>query len=208
MKKKLAVILLMVLNTLLFSQEVKPNPWSLIIYRPNNIGQMNDIWCWVKLEDFETGQDVTYSKVKAKFEWVENTITVERYLNIGTPLTMQKDGNLLQPQNKLKLESTLWPTVARLFRPEKIVKLYDYKKTYYLAGGMAMHLNLRPGKYRITVYTPKEKTNLFECENEGDWLSNEFIYNTENPTNVIFVTPTMNENCFYNGAWQINWKAP
>ena len=30
----------------------------------------------------------------------------------------------------------------------------QYQKTSWLSGGVAMHLNLKPGKYKISVYTP------------------------------------------------------
>jgi len=145
---------------------IKHNPWSLIIYRPENAGDMNDVRCWLKIENPETGEDITYNttKIKASYEWTANTIK--------------------EPQ------------------------LYRYKRTYYLSGGMAMHLNLRPGKYKFTVYTPKDKTNMLETSNQGDWISNEFLYDTENPTKVIWVVPTANDNGFYNGGWYIDYKAP
>ncbi|MBO7485282.1 MAG: hypothetical protein J6T84_04410 [Spirochaetaceae bacterium] len=142
-------------------QRVGPDPWSLIIYRPDNNGDINTVRCWLKLEDAETGEDVTYSKAKATYEWVSI------------------------------------PNVKN-----------EYMKSWYLSGGMAMHLILAPGKYRISVCTPKDRTDFFECENKGDWLSNVFEYDTANPTNVIFVVPTVNENGFYNGGWHIDYRAP
>ena len=33
------------------NMEVKPNPATLIIYRPENKGQMNEIRCFIRLED-------------------------------------------------------------------------------------------------------------------------------------------------------------
>lgn len=141
--------------------DLKPNWWSLIIYRPENTEKMNDVRCWIRFEDAETGEDVTYKKLKADYAW------------ISTPGWRHK-----------------------------------YQKTYYLSGGMCMHINLRPGKYKISVYTPKEKNNMFKTENEGDWTSNIFYYDTANPTNVIWVVPTANENGFYNGGWIITPKSP
>ena len=39
--------------------------------------------------------------------------------------------------------------------------------------------------------------------------STTFEYNsTENPAKVIFVSPTANENGFYDGGWHIDHKAP
>lgn len=87
-------------------------------------------------------------------------------------------------------------------------RVNNYQKTYYLSGGMAMHLNLKPGKYQIRFYTPVEKQDLFETENTGVWESNIFYYNTDNPTKVLFVIPTANDNGFYNGGWWIDYKAP
>lgn len=93
-----------------------------------------------------------------------------------------------------------WFTKPRVF--------YFYRKNYYLSGGMVMHINLKPGKYKISVYTPVDKQNGFECENKDQWESNTLFYNTENPTNVIFISPTANENIFYNGGWHIDYYAP
>ena len=73
---------------------------------------------------------------------------------------------------------------------------------------MAAHLNLKSGQYNITVYTPKADTSQNPCSNEEDWLSNTFYYDTNNPTKVIFVIPTADENGFYNGGWYIDYKAP
>ena len=135
---------------------------SLIIYRPNNIGVLNDIRCFLRLED-EQGNDVTYSAATATYEWVSI--------------------------------------------PDRI---NNYKKKYYLSGGMAMHLKLKKGRYKISLYTPVDQQNNFIYA-EADvkpfqWESNVFEYNTENPTKVIFVSPTRNDNGFYNGGWVIDYR--
>lgn len=160
-------------------EPLKHDPWSLIIYRPENTSGLNEVRCWLKLEDVETGEDVTYTKAKAKYEWIPNTIIIKK-----------KRPDLLK----------------NFFKPNRLSTLYDYRKTYYLSGGMAMHLNLKKGKYKISVYTPKDHHAFFECSNKDDWISNEFYYDTDNPTNVIFVSPTANENGFYNGGWVITHK--
>lgn len=136
---------------------------SLIIYRPDNIGVLNDIRCFLRLED-EQGNDVTYTAATATYEWVSI--------------------------------------------PDRI---NNYKKKYYLSGGMAMHLKLRKGHYKISLYTPVDQQNNFTYA-EADvtpfqWESNVFEYNTENPTKVIFVSPTRNDNGFYNGGWVIDYRA-
>ena len=136
---------------------------SLIIYRPNNIGVLNDIRCFLRLED-EQGNDVTYTAASATYEWVSI--------------------------------------------PDRI---NNYKKKYYLSGGMAMHLKLKKGRYKISLYTPVDQQNNFTYA-EADvkpfqWESNVFEYNTENPTKVIFVSPTRNDNGFYNGGWVIDYRA-
>ncbi len=137
---------------------------SLIIYRPDNVGVLNDIRCFLRLED-EEGNDVTYSTtaVTATYEWVSI------------------------------------PDRAN-----------NYKKKYYLSGGMAMHLKLKKGRYKISLYTPVDQQNNFtypQIETPPfQWESNVFEYNTENPTRVIFVTPTRNDNGFYNGGWVIDYR--
>lgn len=87
-----------------------------------------------------------------------------------------------------------------------------YQNLYYLMGGMAMHLNLKGGKYIIKVSTPISEIEWMDDSVRknftGDFLSNEFYYDTENPTKVIFVVPTANDNGFYNGGWFIDYKSP
>lgn len=143
---------------------VQHDKTKLIIYRQENNGEMNDIRCFLRLED-ENGNDVTYTAATATYEW----------MNI----------------------------------PDKA---NNYKKTYYLSGGMAMHLSLKPGKYKISFYTPTDKQNNFTYPVAGtkpfEWKSNVFEYNTENPAKVIFLTATTSDNGFYNGGWFIHYKAP
>ena len=73
---------------------------------------------------------------------------------------------------------------------------------------MAIHLNLKPGKYNFSVYTPKEEQFYSTIPNKNQWESNIFSYSTENPLKVIFVYPEANENGFYTGRWKIDYKAP
>ena len=136
---------------------------SLIIYRPENVGILNDIRCFLRLED-EEGNDITYTAATATYEWVSI------------------------------------PNRAN-----------NYKKKYYISGGMAMHLKLKKGRYKISLFTPVDQQNNFtypQVETKPfQWESNIFEYNTENPTKVIFVTPTRNDNGFYNGGWVIDYKS-
>ena len=87
-------------------------------------------------------------------------------------------------------------------------RYHAYKKRYYLTGGMAFHVNILPGKYKISVYTPKDEHYDINTENKEAWNSNTFEYDSDNPINVIFVAPTVNDNQFYNGGWTIHYKAP
>ena len=113
---------------------------------------------------------------------------------IGQKISLRIGAELGMPESQYSLGKTL------------------LQKTYYLEGGMAAHLNLQKGKYNITVYTPKDQAGYFTsqnpCSNDGDWSSNTFYYDTENPTKVIFVVPTADDNGFYNGGWYIDYKAP
>ena len=143
-----------------FSQDIKHNPWSLIIYRSENDSRLNTVRSYVRIQDMD-GNDVIGTKAKAFYEW-----------------TCDKG------------------------------KYYGYKKNPYLIGGMAMHLNLKKGKYRISVFTPESELEFFEGEAKGEWKSEAFIYDTENPLKVIFVYPGANENGFYNGTWYVSYKAP
>ena len=135
---------------------------SLIIYRPENKGVMNDIRCYLKLTDMD-GKDVTYTACTATYEWVSI------------------------------------PNVVN-----------QYKKKYFLSGGMAMHLKLKKGRYNITLTTPIDQQANFTYSGPStvpfDWQSNTFTYDTQNPTKVIFVYPTYNENGFYAGSWIVDYK--
>ena len=174
----MTIILILIFSAPLFSQPVPGSYYdfidatkdipaghdkqSLIIYRADNVGVLNDIRCFLRLED-EEGNDVTYTACTATYEWMST------------------------------------PDIIR-----------NYKHTYFLSGGMAMHLKLKKGRYKISLYTPTDQQNNFTYA-EADakpfqWESNVFEYNTENPTKVIFVTPTRNDNGFYNGGWVIDYK--
>lgn len=145
----------------LYKDTLHPDPWSLIISRPESTPEMNDIRCYLKVLDAETKEDVTYTKIKANYAW----------------LSSPKNG-------------------------------HNYQHTYYLDGGMSMHLLLKPGKYIISFYTPKDKVFGIKVSNKEDWISNDFYYDTDNPANVIWIIPTANDNGFYNGGWFITHKAP
>ncbi len=140
---------------------------QLIIYRPQNSEIINEIPCFLRIED-EDGKDITYdtSKINATYEWTNSNPDV----------------------------------------------IFKYKKTYWLSGGCAMHLKLKKGKYKISFYTPIDKQNNWTYPKSDtkpfQWESNVFEYNTENPTKVIFLVPTANDNGFYNGGWYIDYKAP
>ncbi len=140
--------------------QIKHNPWKLIIYRPENSSNLNEVRCWLKIED-ENGSEVLNTKVKAKYEWT------------STPGTF-----------------------------------YSYKKSIFISGGMAVHLNLKKGKYRFSVYTPKTELKYFSGTAKEEWTSNIFDYDTENPAKVIFIIPQSDDNGFYSGKWIIDYKAP
>lgn len=163
-------------------RKVQHNPWQLIIYRPENSEGLNDVRCFIKIQDAETLEDVTHSKISAKYEWVSMTMV-----------------------NK---ENAKRRDFEGLFLSKRVSVLFDYEKSYYLSGGMAAHLHLKKGKYKITVYSPKKEHKFFKTSNKNEWTSNEFFYDTENPLKVIFVSPTANKNGFYNGGWHISAKAP
>ncbi len=156
------------------------NQWELLIYRPENSGTMNNIRCWLKLED-ENGNDVTYSKCKATYYYANNVV---------------KDK---------KAETMQFGSIFHRSAPRQV---FEYQKSYFLEGGLVMYLLLKPGKYKISVYTPKDQQYLSKIENKNEWTSNVFEYDTENPAKVLFVSPTANDNGFYNGGWHIDYKSP
>ena len=170
------------------SMPVKPNPSTLIIYRPENKEPLNEIRCFLKIED-DKGNDVTYdsSICTATYEWV----------NWRSDLTYIT-----------KIDATYFTSIFQ--RPyQGTVK--NYQHTYYLSGGMATHQKIKKGKYKITVFTKVKDQNMFiysTKEKPFDWISNTFEYDTENPTNVIFVSPLFTNNGFYKGGWKIDYLAP
>ncbi|MCR5437602.1 MAG: hypothetical protein K6E97_11125 [Treponema sp.] len=151
MKKLLFILLFLYPFSFLF---------GLIIYRPYNSGDINEIRCYLKVTD-ENDNDVLKTNCKVFYAWY----------------------------NKPKV-------------------FYSYKNTVYISGGMATHIYFKPGRYKISVYTPRDKQNNFECENKDTWTSNTFIYDTDNPPKVIFISPVANDNVFYCGQWYISFKAP
>ncbi len=179
MKKRFLFVTVLFLQSILFFAQPVPGSYyefmdavkdmpaghdktSLIIYRPENKGVMNDIRCYLKLTDMD-GNDVTYTACSATYEWVSI------------------------------------PNVVN-----------QYKKKYFLSGGMAMHLKLKKGLYNITLTTPIDQQANFTYSDPSivpfDWQSNTFTYDTQNPTKVIFVYPTYNENGFYAGGWIVDYK--
>lgn len=86
--------------------------------------------------------------------------------------------------------------------------------TYFdgcFTGGAVLHLLLKPGTYRISVYTPRDyQVNWPEgsAAPKTQWQSNTFIYKTGTQLKVIFVSPVANQNGFFNGNWHISHRAP
>ena len=80
-------------------------------------------------------------------------------------------------------------------------------------GGVVVHLLTKPGKYLISVYTPPEHQQDYgdTAGNLGGqkrtWESNTFTYDTTHKPNVIFVSPTANDNGFFNGGWHVDYRA-
>lgn len=87
-------------------------------------------------------------------------------------------------------------------------ELNNYESSCYLSGGMAMYMNIKKGRYKISVFTPKSELVFASVSNKNDWVSNEFVYDTENPAKVIFVYPGADDNGFYSGQWIVSHRAP
>ena len=117
------------------NMEVNHNSSSLIIYRPENTNQLNEIRCFFKLEDMN-GNDVTYEKsiCSATYEWV----------------TWRSDLSKITKKNPKEL--------SYVFERNNQGEVLKYQKRYFLSGGIAMHLNLKKGKYTVNVtFNGKEK---------------------------------------------------
>ena len=156
------------------------NQWELLIYRPENSGQMNKVRCYLKIED-EEGNDVTFSKCKATYYYANSLVK--------NPKENSKD-------------------FSAIFNRSAPRTVFNYRKKYFLEGGLVTYLLLQKGKYKISVYTPSDQHFFVKTPESPEWTSNTFEYDTENPLKVIFVSPTANENGFYNGGWFISAKAP
>ncbi|MCQ2588132.1 MAG: hypothetical protein MJ174_08455 [Treponema sp.] len=85
---------------------------------------------------------------------------------------------------------------------------YYYKNKFYLYGGQIMHLKIKPGKYKIEFYTPKDKTYPFQYLKKTEWKSNSYYYDTESDLVILYVSPTADDNYLYNGGWYIDHKTP
>ena len=163
-KKSFLLLIIISISVSLLPAQSLPqlhfNPWKLIIYRSENTSDINEIKCFIKIEDTQDN-DVTYSCASATYEWV----TIPNVINY-------------------------------------------YQKSYYLLGGMAMHLNIKPGKYYISFYTPQDSFTDYRGNINSDWQSNRLFYDTDNPAKVIFVYPEADDNGFYSGKWFVSYKAP
>lgn len=92
-------------------------------------------------------------------------------------------------------------------RPPK--DLHPYAGRYYLEGGIAAHIGFRKqGRYTITVYTPADEQQLSPAANGKEWVSNTFTYRTDSTLKVLFVSPTADDNGFYDGGWYLSHRAP
>lgn len=90
-----------------------------------------------------------------------------------------------------------------------------FTHSYYsgcFTGGCIIHLTMQPGEYRISVHTPRNMQQNHELSYdsaEGDWTSNEFIYQTNaRALKVIFINACANQNGFFTGKWNIDCRAP
>ena len=71
MRRTLFLILFFPLSLFSFANE-------LIIYRPQNSENINEVRCWIKIED-ENGNDVTYSQATAAYAWMDRPNELHRY---------------------------------------------------------------------------------------------------------------------------------
>lgn len=140
---------------------------TVILYRPSNFGALDDIRCFLRIED-ENGNDITYTqKCWANYSWID------------------------MPRRR-----------------------HPYQQSYFLTGGMAMHIHLVSGTYTFYLYTPVEEQHplylgALHIPTEGEWQSEPFVYDTnDKQLRVIFVSPTANQNGFYTGGWHIDYRAP
>ncbi len=62
-----------------------------------------------------------------------------------------------------------------------------YQKSFYLDGGMACHLYLNRGKYKISVFTPKNQVEGFPIAKrlQTDWDSTVFEYDSSKIENSV-----------------------
>ena len=158
-----------------------PSLFALEIYRPENHGALNAIPCLVRVTDLD-GNDASARITHISYNW---------YYELPLPNWSQ------QPK-----------TLHRYFNG-------------CFTGGAVVHLLMQPGTYLISVYTPQSlQQDYAPAENHADaaatadaaaprdWTSNTFRYDTAHQPRVIFVSPTANDNGFFNGGWHLDYKAP
>ncbi|WP_191016132.1 hypothetical protein [Treponema zioleckii] len=71
MKKAFFSIFIMFFSSFAFSNE-------LMIYRPENTSHINEVRCWIKIED-ENGKDVTYTQAKASYAYIDQPKKLKWY---------------------------------------------------------------------------------------------------------------------------------
>lgn len=86
---KIFILIFLMAVSSVFSEDsrLKFNSWELIIYRPENSSHLLNERLWFRAED-EKGQDVTYEKIKATYEWTSisdkaNYYQKRYYLDMG-----------------------------------------------------------------------------------------------------------------------------
>ena len=87
-------------------------------------------------------------------------------------------------------------------------RINNYQKSYYLTGGMAMHLNIKKGRYYISFSTKAEDLEYSDITARNEWNSNELFYDTDKSVKVLFVYPEEDDNGFYKGSWKVSYTAP
>lgn len=73
-------IFFVIFSSFAFSEipELKHNSWELVIYRPENSPQINEIRCYLEITG-EDGNDVLGTKAKATYEWASVPDVVHFY---------------------------------------------------------------------------------------------------------------------------------
>ena len=186
---------------------------ALEIYRPENYGALNTIPCLLRVTDLD-GNDASAQIAHLSYNW---------YYELPLPNWSRQPKTLNRYFNGCFTGGVV---LHLLMKPGKyLISVYtpvDKQQDYAIAENHAS--TAESAGTAAEASTSATVGNVPTADASGrragaavisdvdtaprEWRSNTFAYDTAHKPRVIFVSPTANDNGFFNGGWHIDYKAP